>query len=273
MTSEMSVSWDGRPDAEDRLARELYAAADHPFPDDAEAGAGERPRTVGVAVARLDGVLSGWAWVFEESDEVARVQGLYVPREVRRLRSGHAGALAAEAAEAELFTRLYGRAAEEARGAGFRVLRWDGLDSGAEGRAAEALGAQAHGEFARLWTARPAAWRPPTGLPHVQVRSLPEAGLTLATTGARVSATLDGHTALLNAGEAISHRDGDQHRLAALVADLVARLRAAHPEVTELTVHEFDDPTVRQALELAGLRVGGRFLTYDLPLGPSLPHD
>ncbi|MGY4985672.1 hypothetical protein [Streptomyces nigrescens] len=276
MNSELFFEWDGRPDAGKHVSGEMYAVAGGPpytaddEPEPEPTGGQGRPRTIGAVAARRDGALLGWAWVYEDPDHerVARVQATYVPRQVRRLKTGYYDLLPPTAEEFEMVTGLYRRAADEARAAGYRTLRWGGRDTGPDGQAATALNAHGHGECARYWSTEPATWQPPAGLPDVQVHQLP-AHLTLATADAEVSAFIDGHAAHINAGESIRHENAEPRALAALIAELVTRLRRDHPEVTELTIWEFDDASVRQALPLAGLRITARTMDYDLPLTPS----
>ncbi|GAA1367887.1 hypothetical protein GCM10009612_53840 [Streptomyces beijiangensis] len=264
----MSFEWDGRPDGEERLSNELFAAVGRPAPDLTE---GEhRPRTVGSAVARRNGALLGWAWVFEEEPAGARaahVQALYVPREARRIETGHSDLLPPSAEESEMVEGLYRRAAQEARTAGYLLLRWSGPDTGPDGQAATALDAHGHSEYARTWSVRPATWRPPADLPEVQIRQPAAPSLTLATSDAEVSAGIYGTAAHINAGESIHHQNADPRAVAALIVELVSRLKRNHPQVTELTIWEFDDATeLRQALSLAGLHITARHMKYEFPL-------
>lgn len=268
MTLEMSLEWISQPDAEERLYEELYARAGRPLPslgDDEN-----RPRTIGSVAARREGTLLGWAWLYEDPDgeHAARVQALYVPREAHRLETGRYSPLPPPAEEFEMVTGLYRRAAQEARAASYRTLRWSGPDTGPDGQAATALNAYGHGEYARTWSTNPATWQPPAGLPDAPARRLPEPDLTLATADAEISAAIEGHMAHLNAGEAIRYQRTEPRTLAPLIAQLVTHLRHDHPTVTELSIWEFDD-TVRQALLLAGLSITGRHMAYELPLTPS----
>ncbi|MCZ0973989.1 hypothetical protein O1L55_27395 [Streptomyces albulus] len=191
-----------------------------------------------------------------------------MPRQVRRLKTGYYDLLPPTAEEFEMVTGLYRRAADEARAAGYRTLRWGGRDTGPDGQAATALNAHGHGDYAPLLEHRACHMAAPAGLPDVQVHQLP-AHLTLATADAEVSAFIDGHAASSMPGV-----DPPRERRAArLAADrgTVTRLWRDHPEVTELTIWEFDDAAVRQALPLAGLRLTARTADYELPLTPSRP--
>lgn len=261
----MSFAWDGRPDADKHVLVEQYADIGEPAPDLSDGA--DRPFTVGAVTARHDRALLGWGWVYEDHDGAARVQTTYVPRFARRIKTGHYDLLPPSAEEFEVMEGLYRRAVQGARTAGYRTLRWSGPDTGPDGHAATALKAQGHTEYARTWSAEPATWQPSAGLPEVQVEQLPEPGLTLATENAEVSARIDGPTAYINAGEAIHHH-AEPPALAALLAELVTRLQRKHPEVTALTIWEFDDADtgLRQALSLAGLRITARHMTYELPL-------
>ncbi|MDG4863424.1 hypothetical protein P8605_35315 [Streptomyces sp. T-3] len=270
MSAEMSVEWDGRQDATERLIKEMYAAVGMPGPVPADGE--DEPRTVGAAVARLDGALLGWAWTFEDRDHgrvAARVQGLYMPREMHRLETGFYELIPPAAEEFQMISRLYRRAAEAARAAGFHTLRWNDRDTGPGGRAAIALNAHGHSTDARFWSVEPAMWQAPVGLPDVQVHPQPGPALTLTTADAEVFAVIDRHAAYVNAGEAIVYRSAEPHELAALIAELVRRLRRDHPEVTELTVYEFDGAVVSEALALAGLRITARSMDYELSLTSS----
>jgi hypothetical protein len=269
VSSEVSFEWDDRTDAVERLAKELCAGIGAPVPDPTDGE--DRPRTVGAVAARRDGALLGWAWVYEDPDDErgARVQALYAPRDARRIKTGYYAHLPPVAEEFEVVTGLYRRAAEQARFAHYRTLRWSGPDSGPDGRAAAALHAHGHSEYARAWNIEPLRWHAPAGLSDVRVRRLPEPDLTLATAYAQVSTAIEGHRAYVNGREAIRHQNAEPRALAALIAKLITCLRHDYPEVTELTVWEFDDAAVRQALPLAGMRIAEHFMQYELALTPS----
>lgn len=271
MISEMSISWDGRPEVESRLSAEMFESVGAPVPDLTDEA--PRPRTIGSAVARRDGVLLGWGWVFEDEqggDGAARVQALYVPREVRRITNGGYDLLAPPGEEFIMVEGLCRQAARAAQRAGYEFLRWSGADTGPEGRAATALLARTQGEYARTWSTDPATWRAPVGLPDVLVRLIPGPDLTLATSEADVSARVEGTMAYINAAESIHHRNAGLHTLAAVISALVTRLQRDHPHVTELNIFEFQEATaLRQALTLAGLHVSSAHHEFELPLGQS----
>ncbi|SHN34970.1 hypothetical protein [Streptomyces yunnanensis] len=272
MSSEISFVWDGRPNAAERLADEMLRGIGDPVVETAEDQDDQgRSRTIGAVAARRDGSLLGWAEVCEdpEGDRAAHVQGLYGPRMARRIRTGHYDRLPPNDEEFEVFLGLYRHAAQGAGDCGYRTLRFSGMDTGVDGRAATELNADVRREYAREWSAERATWQSPAGLPDVPVRQRPGPGLTLAMPDAEVSLRFDECGTYVNAGEAIHHHTTDPRVLAALLAHLLTRLRSDHPDVTELTIGEFDDEVVRRALPLAGLRIRARFMEYELPLTPT----
>ncbi|MFF4602671.1 hypothetical protein ACFY12_07940 [Streptomyces sp. NPDC001339] len=281
MSSGISFVWDGRPDAAERLEDEMFMGIGESVPEVVEdqdeetaedQDGQERPRTIiGAVAARRDGSLLGLAEVYEEpeGDRAARVQGLYGPRMARRIATGYYDQLPPTDEEFDVFVGLYRHAAQGAGGAGYRTLRFSGMDTGVDGRAATELNADVCRELAREWSAEPATWQPPDGLPDVPVQQRPGPGLTLAAPDAEISLGLVGCGSHLNASEGIRHHTTAPRVLAALLAHLLTCLRRDHPDVTELTISEFDDEVVRRALPLAGLRIGARFMEYELPLTPA----
>jgi hypothetical protein len=272
MSNDISLEWGSGATAVPRPAGEVYASVGLPSPD-ASPGAdvGDAGEVVGTVIARRDGRPIGWVTVYRNADADAGVwaQGEQTGRLARRLVLGFRDDVPATVEEHAAFVLMYREAAERARAAGGRVLRWSGADTGPEGEAARALGARTAGEIARIWTADPAAWLPPAGLPAVSARTLPSPAVGLAGGGAEVGVTVDGDRAYLDAGEAIRADGVEADVLAALLAELLDRLHHDHPAVRELAVFEFDADatgTVRHALPLAGLRIADRILDYELPL-------
>jgi hypothetical protein len=270
MSNDISLEWGSGPAADPRPAGEVYAAVGLPSPDlSPGADVGDGTETVGTVSARRDGHLIGWVTVYRNVDADPWAQGEQAGRLARRLVSGFYNDMPATVEEHAAFVLMYREAAERARAAGGRVLRWSGADTGPEGEAARALGARAAGEIARIWTADPAASLLPAGLPAVSARPLPSPAVGLVGAGAEVGVVVDGDRAYVDAAEAIRADGVEADVLAALLAELVTRVHHDHPAVRELAVFEFDADTtgtIRHALPLAGMRIADRVLDYELPL-------
>lgn len=279
---DMALEWDRHPGTGLRLTNELAGAAGL---FGLEEIAMEPPSDLlGTIAARHEGRLLGWAELRAAGPLDAWVQVIDSDRLVRSIRLGHTDDTPATPDETEVFTTLIASAAGHAQGAGYRVLRWEGSDTGPEGQAAAVLEANVIGEYARLWTAEAASWEPPdnaatTGedewILHAEAESDDPPGhlfivALLADGGsdplATVTTTIIDDIAYINAGEAISYRDITPQVLSTLVIALLAEVQDRFPAVVVLRVFEFDDPIVAEALELAGLDLAAHFRDYELPL-------
>ncbi|MBF6239287.1 hypothetical protein IU474_19765 [Nocardia otitidiscaviarum] len=279
---DMALEWDRHPGTGLRLANELAGAAGLFQLEDV---ALDQPSDLlGTIAARSDGRLLGWAELRAAGPRDAWVQVIDADRLVRSIRLGHTDDTPATPDETEVFATLIASAAGHAQGAGYRVLRWEGSDTGPEGQAAALLEADVIGEVARLWTAELGSWEPPEGagaiaadqwILHAEAESTEPPGnlFIVALLGegatdpiATITATIIDDIAYINTGEQISYADVDSDRLAGLVVALLAEIQDRFPTVAMLRVFEFDDATVRAALEHAGLDLAAHFRDYELVL-------
>ncbi|WP_067533550.1 hypothetical protein [Nocardia crassostreae] len=268
----IEFQWTYGADAADCYAEELmpgHTAADGIDDPDLD--------MLGAVCARRAGELLGFAELHASSPTAAWVQAAYAPRIIRAMVAGYYDMAPATAEETDIIGGLIRQCADHARSEGYTVLRWEGQNTGPEGRAAIALDARTTAEYARTWTAAPTDWQAPQSLPPLEpVSTLADTGdgpedtpleLTVDTAAASVRAAIMDTDAYVNIGESLSHpADMDPATLAALFGALVVELRRQAPHVELLTVIEFEDETARTALELSGLTLAGRFENYELPL-------
>ncbi|WP_328538043.1 hypothetical protein [Streptomyces sp. NBC_00344] len=264
------VDFDQDPSAGERLARELYAGlpAGGPAP-----GADPPHGLLGTAVARADGALLGWAPVYCAGPEtdVATVQRVLVALERERIVSGHNAEPDGTDDEEAVLLRLFRRAADEARAAGFAMLQWSDTEAELDARVAAELEASVHREIGRKWGSSALdRWKPRTALPAV--RTQPPAsgpgwqGLELLTPGggaARIAAVVSGDEMYV---EKVGHHGIEAPELGALVAEFIVQVRRVHPSVVSLQVRESADDVLAAALKAAGLRISHRWWEYRLAL-------
>ncbi|NNH70683.1 hypothetical protein HLB23_12545 [Nocardia uniformis] len=279
---DMALEWDRHPGTGLRLTNELAGAAGL---FGLEEIAMEPPTDLlGTIAARQGGRLLGWAELRAAGPQDAWVQVIDADRLIRSIRLGHTDDTPATPDETEVFSTLIASAAGHAQAAGYRVLRWEGSDTGPEGQAAAVLEASVIGEYARLWTAEAASWEAPesaatTGedewILHAEAESADPPGhlFIVALLGeggteplATITTTIIEDIAYINTGEAISHRDVSPKCLSSLLVALLAEIQDRFPSVVILRVFEFDDPVVAAALELAGLDLAAHFRDYELSL-------
>ncbi|MFI6871785.1 hypothetical protein [Nocardia sp. NPDC050406] len=278
---DMALEWDRHPGTGLRLTNELAGAAGL---FGLEETAMEPPSDLlGTIAARHEGRLLGWAELRAAGPLDAWVQVVDADRLVRSIRLGHTDDTPATPDETDVFATLIASAAGHAQGAGYRVLRWEGSDTGPEGQAAAVLEASVIGEYARLWTAEAASWEPPSALGtdpdqwilHAEAESQDPPGhlfIVALLAGesseplATITTTIIDDIAYVNAGEQISYDEITAEGLAGLFAALLAEVQDRFPSVVVLRVFEFDDPVVAAALELAGLELTAHFRDYELRL-------
>jgi hypothetical protein len=272
MSSDLDFEWDNGPDSAEGLWAEAFAAIDAMIPDSCFED-DDQAHVIGTVAARRGGVLVGITEVYAEEGGggVASMQGAYVPREVRRILSGYYDDSPITTEEFAAIAGMYRLAVEHITAAGFRAVLFDGTDTAPDGRAAVELSAQPIREYARDWRVEPATWIRPEDLPDVELLRVRDpdadsAEVELETANGSVRAYLLDRSAYINVGEAIRHDGGDPRVVAALLAELVTRLRENYPNAIELTVFEFEDDTIRAALPLAGFEIAGRHVMYELPL-------
>lgn len=279
---DMALEWDRHPGTGLRLTNELAGAAGL---FGLEETAVEPPSDLlGTIAARHEGRLLGWAELRAAGPLDAWVQVIDADRLVRSIRLGHTDDTPATPDETEVFATLIASAAGHAQGAGYRVLRWEGSDTGPEGQAAAVLEASVIGEYARLWTAEAGSWEAPEGamstdpdqwILHAEAESEDPPGhlFIVALLGgdssepvATITTTIIDDIAYINAGEQISYHEAAPECLASLLVALIAEVQDRFPGVAVLRVFEFDDHTVAAALERAGLDLAAHFRDYELPL-------
>ncbi|MEV8569458.1 hypothetical protein AB0436_28385 [Streptomyces sp. NPDC051322] len=264
------VEFDRDPSAGNRLTDELYSGLPVTGPD---AVGAPPPGLLGTAVARADGALLGWVTVYCPGPEpdVAIARRLLTSPERERIVAGHVAEPDGTGDEEAALTRLFRRAADEARAAGFRVLQWDDTESELDARVAAELEASVHQEIGRKWgSSALERWEPRVALPPVRTRR-PVAGpgwqgLELLTDGdgaARIAAMVAGEEMYV---ERVGHHGVDALELGALVAEFIRQVRRVHPSVLSFQVRESSDEVLGAALRAAGLRVSHRWWQYRLAL-------
>ncbi|MHA6761800.1 hypothetical protein [Streptacidiphilus sp. PAMC 29251] len=157
--------------AERSLYQDLYRGLPVPMP---ELTRSTWPPPAGVVAARRDGQLLGWAVFFADADADADadayadanaerggpdhgavLQWILVARERQRITSGWNTEHGVTADESELLAALAAAAAEGARAAGYRALRWWEAEPGFAQSLAERTGAQraegADGPYRLAW--------------------------------------------------------------------------------------------------------------------------
>ncbi|MEV6774085.1 hypothetical protein AB0N05_36170 [Nocardia sp. NPDC051030] len=272
MSSDLAFEWDNGPDSAERLWGEAFASIDAMIPDSCFED-DDQAHVIGTVAARRGDALVGVTEIYDEEGKggVASMQAAYVPREVRRILSGYYDDSPTSSEEFAAVAGMYRLAAEQLGAAGYRALLFDGMDTAPDGKAAVELRAHPIREYARNWHVEPARWERPEGLPAVTLTKVREPDtdspeVELQTEHAAVRAYLMDRSAYINVGEAISYSGTDSVHLAALLAELVTRLRENYPGAIELTVFEFEDETIHAALPLAGFEISGRHVMYELPL-------
>lgn len=264
------VEFDRSPSAGNRLTDELYAG----LPVDGPGSVGDPPPgLVGTVVARAGGALLGWVTVYCPGAEpdVATARRLLVSLERERIVEGHVAEPEGTGEEEAVLIRLFRRAADEARTAGFRALQWSDTEAELDARVAAELEASVHQELGRKWGSSALdRWQPRVALPEVRTRRPVSGpgwqGLELLTDGggaARIAAVVAGEEMYV---EKVGHHGVDALRLGALVAEFIGQVRRVHPSVGSFQVREPADDVLAAALKAAGLRVSHRWWQYRLAL-------